>query len=123
MSRLLWVGVGAAGGIYAYRKGQRAWDTAKERGVAGNAAVVVNAASSLLAQMRAAEEAGTTISPGTARIIDITDDTLARRRSALRFPAGMDPTAPASAAVVEPIRPAARGRSRSSRWRATATLA
>lgn len=52
MSRLLWVGVGAAGGIYAYRRGQRAWNTAKDRGVAGNMTVAAATASTLLAQMR-----------------------------------------------------------------------
>ena len=48
MSRLLWVGVGAAGGIYLYRRGNRAWDEAKERGLAGNAAVVASSASTML---------------------------------------------------------------------------
>lgn len=48
MSRLLWVGVGAAGGIYLYRRGNRAWDGAKERGVAGNAAVIASSASTML---------------------------------------------------------------------------
>jgi hypothetical protein len=48
VSRLLWVGVGAAGGIYLYRRGNRAWDEAKERGVAGNAAILASSASSML---------------------------------------------------------------------------
>lgn len=48
MSRLLWVGVGAAGGIYLYRRGNRAWDEAKERGLAGNAAVFASSASTML---------------------------------------------------------------------------
>lgn len=48
MSRLLWAGVGAAGGIYLYRRGNRAWDDAKERGVAGNAAVIASSASTML---------------------------------------------------------------------------
>jgi hypothetical protein len=54
MSRLLWVGVGAAGGIYTYRKGQRAWDRAKERGVGGNAAVVAAATTSAVHTIRLA---------------------------------------------------------------------
>lgn len=48
MSRLLWAGAGAAGGIYCYRRGNRAWEEAKERGFAGNAAVLASSASSIL---------------------------------------------------------------------------
>ena len=48
MSRIVWVGVGAAGGIYLYRRGNRAWDEAKERGLAGNAAILASSASTML---------------------------------------------------------------------------
>lgn len=54
MSRLLWVGVGAAGGIYTYRRGQRAWEQAKERGVGGTATVLAAAATSALHTVRTA---------------------------------------------------------------------
>jgi hypothetical protein len=52
VSRLLWAGVGAVGGIYLYRKGQHTWDDAKERGVAGNAAALASTTSSLLNHAR-----------------------------------------------------------------------
>ena len=38
MSRTFWVAVGAVGGIYAYRRGQRAVAEARERGFVGNVA-------------------------------------------------------------------------------------
>lgn len=40
MSRLVWVAVGAAGGILAYRKATKVYDDARGRGLVGN----VNAA-------------------------------------------------------------------------------
>jgi hypothetical protein len=40
MSRLVWVGVGAVGGIYAYRKGERALDAVREQGVVGTVQLV-----------------------------------------------------------------------------------
>lgn len=52
MSRLLWVGIGAAGGIYTYRRGQRAWDRAKERGWSGTASVLMSATASALQTAR-----------------------------------------------------------------------
>ena len=39
MRRLLWVAVGAAGGIWVYQRGGEALDRARERGVIGNIAV------------------------------------------------------------------------------------
>ncbi|HEY7858890.1 MAG TPA: hypothetical protein VIC82_10370 [Candidatus Nanopelagicales bacterium] len=39
MRRLFWVAVGAAGGIWAYRRGGEALDNARERGVIGNIAL------------------------------------------------------------------------------------
>jgi hypothetical protein len=54
MSRLVWVGVGAAGGIYGYRRGQRAWGRAKERGPAGTAAVMFAATTSAVHAARVA---------------------------------------------------------------------
>jgi hypothetical protein len=40
MSRLVWVGVGAVGGIYAYRKGERVLDAVREQGVVGTVQLV-----------------------------------------------------------------------------------
>jgi hypothetical protein len=48
VSRLLWAGLGAAGGIYAYRRGNQVWEEAKERGFAGNASVLASTASAVL---------------------------------------------------------------------------
>lgn len=47
MSRGFWVVVGAAGGIYAYRRGTRAVDTARERGLVGNVQAAAGTASAL----------------------------------------------------------------------------
>ena len=47
MSRVIWVAVGAAGGIYAYRRGQRALDEAKARGFVGNVQVAAGTAASV----------------------------------------------------------------------------
>ena len=61
MSRIVWVGVGAIGGVIAYRRGQRALNDARERGLVGNvqhAAVtissVANGANKLIALAGAA---------------------------------------------------------------------
>jgi hypothetical protein len=47
MSRTFWVVVGAAGGIYAYRRGQRAVTDAKERGFVGNVQVATDTVASV----------------------------------------------------------------------------
>lgn len=47
VSRTFWVAVGAIGGIYAYRRGQRALDDARERGLVGNVQVAAEAAASV----------------------------------------------------------------------------
>ncbi|TAK69538.1 MAG: hypothetical protein EPO13_06600 [Actinomycetota bacterium] len=44
MRRLFWVAVGAAGGIYAYRRATTAMHHAKDRGLAGNISVAADAA-------------------------------------------------------------------------------
>lgn len=36
MSRVVWIGVGAIGGVLAYRRGQRTVNAARERGLIGN---------------------------------------------------------------------------------------
>ncbi len=55
MSRLIWMGVGAAGGIYAYRHGQRVMERARERGVAGNTAAVTRTLANVYRGIRDAE--------------------------------------------------------------------
>lgn len=47
MSRTFWVAVGAVGGVYAYRRGQRAAAEARERGLVGNVQAAAGAAVSI----------------------------------------------------------------------------
>ena len=67
MARMVWVALGAAGGIYAYRKSSRALAEARERGLVGNVNAATTSATtaagnvrSLIAysRRRAAERAG-----------------------------------------------------------------
>lgn len=69
MSRMLWVAVGAAGGIYAYRRGQRALDEAKARGFVGNVQVAAGTAANVASGVSkvAALAAG---QPATPVIVD-----------------------------------------------------
>lgn len=53
MARLFWIGVGAVGGVYAYRKGEQAVDTVREQGVIGTAQIVAAAAVQSAAVLRA----------------------------------------------------------------------
>lgn len=72
MSRLVWVGIGAAGGIMAYRHSQRVWERTKERGVAGNTAAVTRTAAAVYRGIRDSERLGVvdlTEQSTTARII------------------------------------------------------
>ncbi|MDP4014749.1 MAG: hypothetical protein U0990_04565 [Candidatus Nanopelagicales bacterium] len=58
MGRLIWVGVGAAGGIYAYRRAERVWLEAKDRGVAGNATILAAATTAMLVKDRVGPRPG-----------------------------------------------------------------
>ena len=49
MSRTFWVAIGAIGGVYAYRRGQRAVDNARERGLVGNVHVAAETVGSVAA--------------------------------------------------------------------------
>jgi len=64
MARLIWIAVGAAGGIYTYRKGERAVAAVREQGVAGTAQLVASAASQRIAARNAAGPAVTAPAPG-----------------------------------------------------------
>lgn len=48
-SRIFWVGVGAVGGIVVYRRGHRALEQVRARGVVGNVAAVAGAVSRVAA--------------------------------------------------------------------------
>ncbi|MGI9196423.1 MAG: hypothetical protein ACR2KE_03075 [Candidatus Nanopelagicales bacterium] len=52
MGRMIWVALGAAGGVYAYRRGQRLLDEARERGVVGSMQAATGSAAGLAAQAR-----------------------------------------------------------------------
>ena len=52
MSRLLWIGVGAAGGIYAYRKTTRTIDDVRERSLRENLTRVAKHASNIAVSAR-----------------------------------------------------------------------
>jgi len=59
MRRLLWLGVGAAVGVYAYRRGQQWWIDTREQGVTVTVQQLSAAAMSLAATMgRAAQGTG-----------------------------------------------------------------
>lgn len=52
MARLVWIGVGAVGGVYAYRKGERALGAFREQGFVGSVQVVAATAANSAALMR-----------------------------------------------------------------------
>lgn len=52
MSRLVWVALGAAGGVYAYRRGQRLLDEARERGIVGSVQAATGSATNLAVAAR-----------------------------------------------------------------------
>ncbi len=53
MNRLLWTAVGAAGGIFLYRRGSRVVEDARERGIVLAAQDVAASAASTMASARA----------------------------------------------------------------------
>jgi 7-keto-8-aminopelargonate synthetase-like enzyme len=78
MRRIVWVAVGAAGGIYAYRRAQQAMIQARDRGVvlsaqqAGASAAAALTAARLMAQstsLRSAPEGDRTPGSAAARVI------------------------------------------------------
>lgn len=66
MGRMLWVAIGAAGGVYAYRRGQRLLDDARERGLVGSVQATAGSASVLAAQARGLLAGSRAPRPGTA---------------------------------------------------------
>jgi hypothetical protein len=59
MRRLLWLGVGAAVGVYAYRRGQQWWMDTREQGVTVTVQQLTSAAMSLASTVgRAAQASG-----------------------------------------------------------------
>lgn len=64
MSRVFWLGVGAVGGVVAYRRGQRAIEGAKERGFVGNLSLAADVTSAV------AQGVGRVVALGTADAYD-----------------------------------------------------
>lgn len=52
VGRLIWVAVGAAGGVYVYRRGQRLIEEAREKGVVGSVTAATGSAAGLAASAR-----------------------------------------------------------------------
>lgn len=59
MRRLVWVAVGAAGGIAAYRKGQQLWAQANDQGVWATVSAVQSKATGMVVLLR--DTGGTSI--------------------------------------------------------------
>ncbi|CAB4899395.1 unannotated protein [freshwater metagenome] len=53
MGKLVWVAIGAAGGIYAYRRAQRAAETVRERDLVENLQAAGERATSIASSIRA----------------------------------------------------------------------
>ena len=64
MGRLVWVAIGAAGGVLAYRRGQRLLEQARERGVVGSVQAATGSAAGLAVQARSLIQAA----GGTSRL-------------------------------------------------------
>ena len=47
MGRMIWVAIGAAGGVYAYRRGARLLDEARQRGLVGSMQAATGSAAGL----------------------------------------------------------------------------
>lgn len=69
MGRLVWVAIGAAGGVLAYRRGQRLVEQARGRGVVGSVQAATGSAAGLAVQARSLmQAAGGTQRPTSAPV-------------------------------------------------------
>jgi hypothetical protein len=64
MARMVWIGIGAAGGVYAYRKGEQAMERVRAEGVVGSAALLAKNARA--AVDRLSSDPGPAAPPATA---------------------------------------------------------
>ena len=76
MSRILWVGVGAVGGIYAYRKTTQTIEGVRERSVRENLTRVAKHASNIAASARS--QAALNADEDKAEVVDIRSAARAR---------------------------------------------
>ena len=110
MSRTIWIAVGAVGGIYAYRRGQRAVDEARERGLVGNAQYAASTAASVA--QGASRLFALAAQPSPADLDDYRRWELERERSVQvtpvrRTPVGRDHRIPATALKMDALNPSA----------------
>lgn len=100
MRRLFWTAVGAAGGIYAYRRSQRAVQEARQRGVVGNVQAASGAASTLSAQLRQlATVAGPLLTAAAGGAAAATANDAVSGRSATAGSGRVAPVSPLTAAT------------------------
>ena len=52
MGRMIWVAIGAAGGVYAYRRGSRLLEEARQRGLVGSMQAATGSAAGLATTAR-----------------------------------------------------------------------
>ena len=88
MGRAVWMAVGAVSGIYAYRKGTRAIDGARERGFVGNVQIAANGVA--------------TVAGGTSRLISLAAQAASKQDETAELPAALPVgSRPALVAVVD----------------------
>lgn len=119
-SRMFWVSVGAVGGIVVYRRGQRAVEQARGRGVVGNVAAVAGKVSRVAAAVAGQPRADLDVVPQyvdhSVRSLESIEVTPVRRTPVRRRRAGIPATAlrlealsPEAVVDVREVRAAARG--------------
>lgn len=98
MAKMVWVAVGAAGGIYAYRKSTAAWEQVRGNGFVGGAQVATTAAASLLGQVR----------PAVGQNSDSARSAIVRRPNAQSVATSPEPTYAAAEPAYTPTPPGLR---------------
>jgi hypothetical protein len=94
VARVFWIGVGAAAGVWAYKRGERAIERARERGMVGNIA--------------AATTTATKVAATAGRAVSIAAEQGARVATRLASPSdpGTSTTQTTPAGTAAPARPA-----------------
>lgn len=106
-SRIFWISVGAVGGIVVYRRGQRAVEQARTRGVVGNVSAVAGKVSRVAAVVAGQPRAEVDVVPQyvdhSIRSLESIEVTPVRRTPVSRRRAGI----PATALRLEALSPEA----------------
>lgn len=96
-SRVFWIGVGAVGGVVVYRRGQRAVEQARGRGIVGNVAAVAGTVSRVAAAINGSPRSDADVIPQyvdhSVRSIESIEVTPVRRTPISRRRAGIPATA------------------------------